>query len=138
MLGLTQRQLASRSGVPQPLISAVESGRRGATAPVRAALGKALAIRPSLALAASREALLDVVRRNHGLAAAVFGSAARGDDGPGSDLDLLVEFDAVADLVDLLAIEAEAADLLGVPVDVVSAGSSGGVAEQARAQAVPL
>jgi sugar-phosphatase len=42
------------------------------------------------------------------------------------------------DIVDLLALQAELEDLLTVPVDVVSAGSSGAVAERARAESVAL
>lgn len=62
----------------------------------------------------------------------LFGSVARGDDDPGSDLDLLVTFPPDADIVTLLALEEELAELLTVRVDVVSSGSSGRVLDRAR------
>ncbi len=50
----------------------------------------------------------------------VFGSVARGDDGPDSDIDLLVEPADDASLFDLAQLEIDLEDLLGRPVDVVS------------------
>jgi len=51
----------------------------------------------------------------------VFGSAARGDLGPGSDIDLLVRFLPTAewDLLDILHLKDEFKALLGRPVDLV-------------------
>lgn len=138
ILGLTQRELARRSGVPQPLISAIESGKREATPSVAAALEGALRVRPSVVVERLREAVLGVVKDNHGRAVHVFGSAARGDDRPDSDIDFLVEFDEDADIIDLLTLEEELARLLTVPVDVVSAGSSSRVTAAARREMVPL
>lgn len=57
---------------------------------------------------------------------------------PDSDLDLLVEFEPGRDIVDLLSLGADVAQILTVPVDVVSTGSSGGVARGAAEIAVPL
>jgi predicted nucleotidyltransferase len=42
-------------------------------------------------LDARREEIKAVVARHNGRSVAVFGSVARGDEHPGSDLDLLVE-----------------------------------------------
>lgn len=79
-----------------------------------------------------------MVRRHGGRDAVVFGSVARGTDAPGSDLDLMVAFEGGRDIVDLLALQAELEELLTVPVDVVSAGSSGPAADRARSEAIPL
>ncbi len=51
----------------------------------------------------------------------VFGSIARGDPGPGSDVDLMAEFDAGArlSLVGLASLRADLTDLLGAPADLV-------------------
>lgn len=68
----------------------------------------------------------------------VFGSVATGQDQPDSDLDLVVTFPPYADIVTLLALEEQLSDLLTVPVDVISAGSSGPVSERALAEAAPL
>jgi predicted nucleotidyltransferase len=138
ILGLTQRDLSERSGVKQPLISAVESGRRSASSGVQTALGQVLAVKPSWALSYFRDQARQVVQRNRGVEAAVFGSVAHGEDSPNSDLDLLVRFEPDADITDLLALKEELSELLTVPVDVVSAGSSTGLAIHTRAEAVPL
>ena len=52
----------------------------------------------------------------------VFGSVARGEAGPDSDLDVLVEFvpGARASLLEMGAIREDLEDALGRPVDVVS------------------
>ena len=138
LLGLTQRELSRLTGVKQPLISAIESGRREPTASVRQALESALQLRPSIALEHMQADVRRIVKTNHGRAAYLFGSVARGQDGPGSDVDLLVEFDEGADIVDLLTMEEELAELLTIPVDVISAGSSSKLTDEARREAVPL
>ena len=53
----------------------------------------------------------------------VFGSEARGEAGPTSDLDLLVDMDADRSLLDLVGLGQDLEDLLGRRVDVLTAGS---------------
>jgi predicted nucleotidyltransferase len=55
----------------------------------------------------------------------VFGSVARGDAGPGSDIDVLVEFEPGRSLLDLIGLQQDLSDLLGRKVDVVSQGALG-------------
>ena len=50
----------------------------------------------------------------------VFGSVARGDDRPESDIDLLVEMADDRSLLDLVALEQELEALLQRPVDVLT------------------
>jgi predicted nucleotidyltransferase len=50
---------------------------------------------------------------------AVFGSVAREDAEPGSDLDILIEFDAPVTLSVFLALEEALSELTGRPVDLV-------------------
>jgi len=50
----------------------------------------------------------------------VFGSVARGDSGPESDVDLLVKMEEGRSLLDLSAMTLDLKELLGVNVDVVS------------------
>lgn len=138
LLGLSQRALSQSSGVAQPLISAIESGRRPATEASAAALLAALPLRPSVALERRRAAVAAAVRKHGGRDAAVFGSVAHGTDAPGSDLDLMVAFEDGRDIVDLLALQSDLEELLTVPVDVVSAGSRGAVADRARGESVAL
>jgi predicted nucleotidyltransferase len=54
--------------------------------------------------------------------AALFGSVARGDDRPGSDIDILVDLDAaiVKTIVDYAGVKDFIADMFDRPVDVVS------------------
>jgi predicted nucleotidyltransferase len=55
----------------------------------------------------------------------VFGSTARGDGRPDSDIDLLASFDESRrlSLLDLVGIELTLAGLLGRPVDLVEQGT---------------
>jgi predicted nucleotidyltransferase len=53
----------------------------------------------------------------------LFGSAARGEERPESDLDFLVDLEPGRSLVDLIALEKDLADALGRKVDVVTARS---------------
>jgi uncharacterized protein len=87
---------------------------------------------------AKRNEINEVVRRHKGRSIAVFGSVARGDDGPDSDIDFLVEFEQGSSLFDLMAVEEELEALLGVPVDVVSAGGLKERDDHIRREAVPL
>lgn len=50
----------------------------------------------------------------------VFGSVARGDDRPDSDLDLLVELEPEASVVDILGLDEDLSALLGCRVDIVT------------------
>ena len=50
----------------------------------------------------------------------LFGSFARGDFTPGSDVDLLVRFSKAKSLLQLVRIEREMAERLGRPVDLVT------------------
>ena len=50
----------------------------------------------------------------------IFGSVARGEDGPDSDVDFLVEFEEGRSLIDHVALLQDLEDLLGVKVDVVA------------------
>ena len=50
----------------------------------------------------------------------VFGSYARGDFSGKSDLDLLVRFSKRKSLIDLIGIEQELSDLLGIKVDLLT------------------
>jgi uncharacterized protein len=64
--------------------------------------------------------LRGVLRTEHNTRfAAMFGSAARGEDGPGSDIDLVVEM-REGGLDRLIALELKMEEALGRPVDLVA------------------
>lgn len=65
-----------------------------------------------------RDEIKAIVARHHGRSVAVFGSVARGDEQPDSDIDFLVELTPDARPIEILAIGAELEDALGVRVDV--------------------
>ena len=67
--------------------------------------------------------IVEVCRRYGATFLAVFGSAARGDASPASDVDLLVSFPSPKSLLDLVGIEREISDLIGREVDLVTEGA---------------
>lgn len=120
--GLTQTELARRSGIAQPNIAAFETGRRKVSAETMQRIRTAAKPMPHDALAKHRNDLVALAAK-HGLSnVRVFGSAARREDQPGSDLDILVTRSPGTGLLTIAAFGAEASDLLGVEVDVVADG----------------
>jgi predicted nucleotidyltransferase len=88
---------------------------------------------------ARREEIKAIVARHHGLSVAIFGSVARGEERPGSDIDFLVELAPNARPIEILSIGVELEEVLGVKVDV---GTPASLREALRdvvlAEAVPL
>ncbi|GJM38418.1 MAG: hypothetical protein DHS20C19_17850 [Acidimicrobiales bacterium] len=155
---LSQNELAKRAGVAQSVISAYESGRREPSVRTLARLveatGHDLAIdvvaRPDRALGLPdtplgrrlrqrRNAIMKAAEARQARNVRVFGSAARGDDVESSDVDLLVDLDDGVGLLDLIGLERELTELLGVPVDVVPGTSlKPGLRDRVLREAVPL
>ena len=77
-------------------------------------------MRPSTALRDHVEQVRAVIARYPVHTAQIFGSAARGDDRDGSDLDILVEPTDVTTLFDLAGLKLELEALLHVRVDVAT------------------
>ena len=77
-------------------------------------------MKPSQALTLHGPEIVAVVERHRARNPCVFGSAARGHDREGSDLDILIDPLPDMPLFDLGAIQEELTDLLGVKVDVVT------------------
>lgn len=119
-VGMTQRELAERSGVAQPNIAAYEAGRRMPSGAMLERLRTAARPRPSQVLHEHRDELLALARRYHATDVKVFGSIARGEDTPDSDVDLLVTFEDGASAYDYGLFIEDAEELLGRHVDVVS------------------
>lgn len=138
LAGLTQRELAQRAGVTQSVVAAYESETREPSLATLAALVEATGISltidlgPALPASAApvpgaigrrlrrRRAAVLALAAKHGISdLRVFGSVARGEEGPTSDLDLLVHLPADAGLFALGRFREELEALLHVPVDVV-------------------
>jgi predicted nucleotidyltransferase len=67
-----------------------------------------------------RDAILRIAATRGAYNVRVFGSAARGEAGEGSDIDLLVEFEPSRSLLDHAALVLDLEELLGRKVDVVT------------------
>jgi len=67
-----------------------------------------------------REDIQELARRYQISNVRIFGSLARGDSGPDSDVDFLVDLPETASLFDLAGFRRELRAILGVEVDVVS------------------
>ena len=86
-----------------------------------------------------REEILCAAARHGARNLRVFGSVARGEAGPGSDLDLLVDVEPGRSLLDLGGLLMELQELLGCRVDVVTeAGLRERLRERVLREAVPL
>ena len=77
-------------------------------------------MRPSEALNLHRTRIREIALSHRVSNVRVFGSVMRGDDGQGSDLDLLVEPSAETTLFDIGAIRFELKELLGIDIDVLT------------------
>jgi predicted nucleotidyltransferase len=136
--GLSQAALAARSGVSQSVISVYESGRRQPSLPMLVGLVEAAGcdLAVDVCPRSPRERLRgDVGRRllkqrtrvleaaaRHGVRVlGVFGSVARGEETPSSDVDLLVALPEGMGLIGLGRVEQELSDLLAARVDLVPA-----------------
>jgi predicted nucleotidyltransferase len=108
--GLSQREIASAAGVSQPYVSQVLRRRPRRFVP-SSPRGDRLVSR--------RAQVIEVLEGNGLREPAVFGSVARGEDGPDSDIDLLVTIPSDMGLLQLARVEVAVEDVLGCPVDLV-------------------
>jgi uncharacterized protein len=77
-------------------------------------------MRPSLAVKNNIDQMRAIVARYPVKNPRLFGSASRGDDIDGSDLDILVEPTDATTLLDLARLKLELEKLLGVGVDIAT------------------
>ncbi len=86
-----------------------------------------------------REEILQLAARHGALNLRVFGSVARGEAGPESDVDFLVELEPGRTLFDLGGLLMDLQDLLGRSVDVVTVkGLHWYIRDRVLKEAVPL
>lgn len=91
------------------------------------------------ALRSRREEILAVAREHGARNVRVFGSVARGDAGPDSDIDILVELEPGRSLLDHAALMLDLSDLLGCKVDVATdRGLRPRIRDRVLREAVPL
>ena len=75
-------------------------------------------MRPSVALASHRQHVLALAAAQGAFNLRVFGSAAHGLDHDGSDLDLLVDLPPGTSLLQIVGLQLDIEDALGVKVDL--------------------
>lgn len=109
--GSTQRGIAATLGVSQPAVSQQ----------VKAAM-QVEHLPPPQLIRAAGPVLREIAEAQGFQRLAVFGSAARGDATPLSDVDLLVEPPPQATMSDLIRLREIFERVLGRPVDLVSYG----------------
>ena len=85
-----------------------------------------------------RPEILQVARKRRAHRVAVFGSVARREAGPDSDLDLLVDFEPGTSLLDHVGLFQDLEELLGIGVDVVARSALKPRDEHIRPEAVDL
>jgi len=64
--------------------------------------------------------LIEICRENDAAMVGVFGSVARGDDTPASDIDLMVKFSKRKSLLDIVKLERELSTQIGKKVDLLT------------------
>ena len=150
--GPTQVQLASSANIAQSVVSAYESSSREPSLETLrklvAAAGFDLEVQlvPSAHKSVRRMSVDNnsrrLLRAFRALGASnvrLFGSVARGDDGPNSDIDLLVDIAPEVGLFALGRMRSEAERILGSSVDIVPANSlKPDVADRVLAEAIAL
>jgi len=77
-------------------------------------------MKPSILLAANRDAVRAAVARRKAANPRVFGSVLHGDDAEGSDIDILVDALPGATLLDLGGLMMDLEEILGVKVDLLT------------------
>jgi predicted nucleotidyltransferase len=86
-----------------------------------------------------REAIKKITQKYGVIRVRLFGSVARGEANPKSDVDLLIEVPPKTSLFTIVGIKQELEDSLGRPVDVVTeAAISPYIREQVLQEAIPL
>jgi Predicted nucleotidyltransferases len=89
-------------------------------------------------LSERRDELLEIARRRGAKAVWVFGSVARGDNNPSSDVDFLVEFESGRSLLDQVHLIDELGAVLGTRVDVIARGGLLDRDQHIITEAIPL
>jgi len=90
-------------------------------------------------LRAKREDILRLAARHGARNIRIFGSVARGDAGPDSDLDVLVDMEPGRSLFDMGGLLTDLQELLGCPVDIVTEkGLRERIRDRVLKEAVPL
>lgn len=134
--GESKAEVARGAGLSEPAVRRLFSGANPNPTvktldAIAEHLGLALSFEPSErareaptleALRGMADDIAKIVGAHGGRNVRIFGSVARGEARPGSDVDLLVDVERGTSLFELSAMETELEALVGCSVDVVTAG----------------
>jgi len=83
---------------------------------------------------------INIIARKHGAGnIRVFGSISRGEEGPDSDIDFLIDFEEDRSLLDLVGLKLELEELLGHKVDLVTESAMHRlISVKVKKEAIPL
>jgi len=96
-------------------------------------------VRVEQLLQSKRDEIIGLAARHGAINVRVFGSVARGEARPDSDVDFLVDLESGRSLFDLGGLLTDLQNLLGCKVDVVTErGLRARVRERVKREAVPL
>ena len=127
-IGMSQRAIALDLGVSQPAVSQLLRASK--------CVGE---VSPDNALEAAVPVLKDVAAQRGFSDLAVFGSIARGEAGPDSDIDLIVRPPKGTQISDLVALADAFSSIVGHHVDVMTYGGlKPGIDDDIRRDLVPL
>lgn len=152
--GLSQTALAGAASMDRTALSKIETGRRRVGSMELARIAQTLRVPveqfltedapptdpdPLTTIRSQRDAILRICRRHGARLPRLFGSIARGDATPESDIDVLIEMEPGRSLLDQAALLVELRELLGRDVDVVTTdGLRDRIRERVMNEAVPL
>lgn len=149
--GLSRRALALRAGVRPETVSRIASRGTCDFATLErlaAAAGLRLGLQDEVPHVAGqargevlrKQALVRTLAKAYGARSVeLFGSAARNEDGPGSDLDFLVELEPGRSMLDLIGLAEDLQEALGRKVEAVTtSGLKPRVLKEARRDAVRI
>jgi uncharacterized protein len=146
--GLFQAALAAAASIDRTALSKIETGRRGVGSTELVRIAEALehffAENGASAdllrtIRSKRRAILRICRKHGAHSPRLFGSVARGQATPASDIDIVVDMEQGRSLLDQAALLVELRELLGRDVDVVTAqGLRDRIRERVLVEAVPL
>jgi predicted nucleotidyltransferase len=80
-------------------------------------------IKEEMGLSETYSVIIDYLKPFHPKMIGVFGSYARGENRPNSDIDILIDLQSKISLLQLVRMERELSELIGVKVDLLTSGA---------------
>jgi predicted nucleotidyltransferase len=67
--------------------------------------------------------IIDIISKFNPKLLGIFGSFARGENNPTSDLDILIDFEQDLNLLEIIGLEQDLTETLGIKVDLITLNS---------------